>query len=324
MPIYSIIIPVYKVEMYLPACIDSVLAQDTSSAYEIILVDDGSPDNSGAICDAYAAKHPQIRVLHKPNGGVSSARNAGLRAAEGEYVCFCDGDDLFAPEYLSTIDAFLPLEPDMVQVCARMFDENGFCGDLCPKLFPTAEGESGKTYLKRCLAVNALPMYGSYYYAIRRSQLLEHQVLFPENLSVNEDLDFILRCISAAKRICGTDRIVYLYRQHNASMVHTPSPEKVRMRLETTAKWFRIYPSSALADLVVMAAVSLPAVGTRSTVKELTAFCRQNRDIWAYTKDWRARFAAALFRVFGVYGGGHIYLRLIDFKHFLENRRTSI
>ena len=94
MPIYSIIIPVYKVEMYLSACIDSVLAQDTAFTYEIILVDDGSPDNSGTICDAYAAKHPQIRVLHKPNGGVSSARNAGLSLAVGEYVLFLDADDL--------------------------------------------------------------------------------------------------------------------------------------------------------------------------------------------------------------------------------------
>ena len=101
-PKISVIVPVYKVEKYLPECIESVLAQ-TFTDFELILVDDGSPDNSGAICDAYAARDPRIRVFHKENGGVSSARNLGLDHARGEWIAFVDSDDWLSPEYLNRL-----------------------------------------------------------------------------------------------------------------------------------------------------------------------------------------------------------------------------
>lgn len=88
----SIIIPVYRVEAYLGECVDSVLCQDYPD-FEVILVDDGSPDRCGEICDAYAAQDPRVRVIHKENGGLSDARNAGLACAAGEYVLFLDSDD---------------------------------------------------------------------------------------------------------------------------------------------------------------------------------------------------------------------------------------
>ena len=92
MPEVSVIVPVYKVEKYLHRCIDSILAQ-TFEDFELILVDDGSPDNCGVICDEYAEKDCRVKVIHKENGGVSSARNAGLVLSTGEYIMFCDGDD---------------------------------------------------------------------------------------------------------------------------------------------------------------------------------------------------------------------------------------
>ena len=92
--IFSVVIPVYNVKDYLPKCIDSVLAQDFED-YEVLLVDDGSTDGeSGAICDRYAAAHPErIRAIHKPNGGVGEARNVGIEAAQGEYLIFTDSED---------------------------------------------------------------------------------------------------------------------------------------------------------------------------------------------------------------------------------------
>ena len=91
-PKFSIVVPIYNVEKYLPRCIDSLVNQ-TLQDIEIILVDDGSPDGSPAICDAYAEKDPRIKVIHKLNGGVSAARNDGLRISKGEWVIFCDSDD---------------------------------------------------------------------------------------------------------------------------------------------------------------------------------------------------------------------------------------
>ena len=93
----SIIVPVYKVEKYLKKCVDSILAQ-TFSDFELILVDDGSPDNSGRICDDYAKKDARVRVVHKQNGGLSSARNAGIEVAKGKYLGFVDSDDYIAED----------------------------------------------------------------------------------------------------------------------------------------------------------------------------------------------------------------------------------
>jgi glycosyltransferase involved in cell wall biosynthesis len=98
----SVIIPVYKVEAYLTVCVESVLAQ-TYEQLEIILVDDGSPDNCPKICDEFAARDSRIRVIHKENGGLSSARNAGIDAARGEYLAFLDSDDLWTPVFLERL-----------------------------------------------------------------------------------------------------------------------------------------------------------------------------------------------------------------------------
>ena len=123
MPTVSVIVPVYKVEPYLRKCVDSVLAQSFAD-FELILVDDGSPDTCGAICDEYAAQDARVRVIHKENAGLSSARNAGLAVAQGEFVCFVDSDDFVDPVLLENavreIAGF-----DSVAWGYRDIDENG-------------------------------------------------------------------------------------------------------------------------------------------------------------------------------------------------------
>jgi Glycosyltransferases involved in cell wall biogenesis len=91
-PLISVIVPVYKAEEFLPKCINSILSQ-TYTNFELLLIDDGSPDNSGKICDEHASKDSRVRVFHKQNGGVSSARNLGLREARGEWISWVDADD---------------------------------------------------------------------------------------------------------------------------------------------------------------------------------------------------------------------------------------
>ena len=99
MPKVSVIVPVYKVEKYIGKCIESILSQ-TFKDFELILVDDGSPDSSGAICDQYAQKDSRIQVIHKTNGGVSSARNVGISKSNGEWLCFVDSDDTVDKDYI--------------------------------------------------------------------------------------------------------------------------------------------------------------------------------------------------------------------------------
>ena len=124
--IFSVVIPVYNVKDYLPKCIDSVLAQDFED-YEVILIDDGSTDGeSGAICDRYAAAHPErIRAIHKPNGGVGEARNVGIEAAQGEYLIFIDSDDYIAPDMFRVLaDAVARFGSDIIGFGAAL-EANG-------------------------------------------------------------------------------------------------------------------------------------------------------------------------------------------------------
>lgn len=102
MPKISSIVPIYNVEKYLIRCIDSILTQSFTD-FELILVDDGSPDNCGTICDEYVSRDSRIKVIHQENVGVSAARNTGLRIAKGEYICFCDSDDYIDEDYFEVL-----------------------------------------------------------------------------------------------------------------------------------------------------------------------------------------------------------------------------
>lgn len=112
----SIIVPVYNVERYLRRCVDSILTQKFRD-YEVILVNDGSTDGGGMICDEYALQHSNVRVIHKPNGGLSSARNAGLEAADGEYIAFVDSDDYIHPEMIGTLYELARVHSSDVVMC---------------------------------------------------------------------------------------------------------------------------------------------------------------------------------------------------------------
>ena len=117
----SIIIPVYKTEPYLRKCVDSVLAQ-TYTNLEVILVDDGSPDDCGKICDEYAAKDSRVKVIHKENGGLSSARNCGLDVATGKYIGFVDSDDWIDPDmYETLLGLLLRYDADIAEGSYRFF-----------------------------------------------------------------------------------------------------------------------------------------------------------------------------------------------------------
>ena len=112
--LFSVIVPIYKVEEYLPQCIESVLNQPFKD-FELILVDDGSPDNSGNICNEYAKKDNRIHVIHKKNGGLSDARNEGLLIADGEFVWFLDGDDYMAESAMDNVANMIRSNPaDMI------------------------------------------------------------------------------------------------------------------------------------------------------------------------------------------------------------------
>ena len=215
-PKISIIVPVYKVEQYLPKCIDSILSQ-TYQDWELLLIDDGSPDNSGKICDEYAQKDERIRVFHKENGGVSRARNLGLDNAEGDYVMFVDSDDW--------------LSNDCLQVCVHEVEANKL--DALQFGFISVNSNNEKKIVKK----SSLTLDGEQYIKhnnfnvcvgggfYKRKIIEENKIRFPIELKLAEDQIFVLSFIKKAVRIKYLDYAMYYYLQRSDSAVHTPKSE---------------------------------------------------------------------------------------------------
>lgn len=157
-PLISVIIPIYGVEKYLKRAVDSVLGQ-TYRNLDIILVDDGSPDGCGKICDAYAAKEARVRVVHKENGGLSDARNAGLRIAGGDYIAFLDSDDYYAPRFIEIL---------YEQICRHDADVAVCTYEVTEALGP----ESGPDFASYCKSYDAGELQAVCY---DRSQMLLNQ-----------------------------------------------------------------------------------------------------------------------------------------------------
>ena len=212
----SVVIPVYNVEEYLRRCVDSVLAQ-TLSDLEIILVDDGSPDQSPAICDEYAQADARIRVIHKTNGGLASARNAGMRIAQGEYLFFLDSDDWLEPDGLAKLcDVAGTYRVDFVRYRAIRtgwpgLEENAPC--RVEEVRELSEGLYDEARIicevyPRLLATRQLTMgaivsaWGSLY---DRAFLRAHELWFDEDIRFSEDLIFSAKVVRAAKRFYFVD-----------------------------------------------------------------------------------------------------------------------
>ena len=216
-PKISIIVPVYKVEKYLHRCLDSIVKQ-TFTDWECILVDDGSPDNSGNICDEYAEKDKRFRVLHNENAGVSTARNNGLDEAKGEYVTFVDSDDWIKKEMLEELyNAAIDRKAEMVVSGLILTDGNNFEREFkarngwlnIPKdFYPCIQGSCSKLFLKTVLS--------------------QYKIKFPVGITIAEDLYFVFQVCINSKRIFGTDKLFYYYRINSNSVTHNISIKNIQ------------------------------------------------------------------------------------------------
>ena len=219
---FSVIVPIYKVEKYLTRCIDSVLAQ-TFSDFELILVDDGSPDKCPSICDAYAKKDARIQVIHKQNGGLVSARQAGIQVATGTYVFNLDGDDAILPDALENAKIIIDdTNADIVSFSYQSSIE-GKIGYTVDDL--ADEGLYNKSEMKKHIYPKLLSdknMNHLFYFlwgkAIKRSLLEKHQLNVNPAISLGEDLSCITPCYLEAETVYMSKKVVYLYTIRNDSL----------------------------------------------------------------------------------------------------------
>lgn len=257
-PKISFIVPIYNVERYLPQCLDSILTQATLEC-ETILVDDGATDGSGAICDAYGEKYDRVKVIHKINGGLSSARNAGMEIAEGEYVCFVDADDYLAP---GGVEALL-------QWTAENTADIVFL--QCDKVYPdgttepmadgvTISGIREKTreqvldFLSQCSKFPG----SAWAKLLRRDFLTVRGLRFPDDRRLSEDLGYCLDAFLAAETFDVLEAPFYCYRQNReGSITSTVTPRyyfDTALFVTDTARRFHSPTDSAAACALSFAA----------------------------------------------------------------------
>lgn len=221
-PLISVIVPVYNVEPYLDRCVQSIVDQ-TYTNLEIILVDDGSPDNCPVLCDAWAAKDSRIKVIHKANGGLSDARNAGMAIAAGEYVAFVDSDDWVAPDmYRHLLDRMTADDCDIAACGVEMVWEDG-----TPSRPLTAPGNH---MLDTVAAMEALLdetlLKQPVWYKLYRKELIS-DIPFPVG-KYHEDVFWSYQIIARARRVSVCDTPGYFYLQRAGSIMGTDySPKRL-------------------------------------------------------------------------------------------------
>lgn len=222
-PLISVIIPCYKVEQYLPKCIDSILRQ-TYKNLEIFLVDDGSPDKCGDICDSYAQNDSRIKVIHKKNGGLSDARNVAIDIAQGEYITFIDSDDYVADDYVETLYNLIKEVGCKLSITDVVFYKEG--ENVCAK-----PANGNPIILNPSEAVETMfyqeHFDNSAYAKLYHRSLFASGIRYPQGL-IFEDLATTYRLMLDSDKVVYLNKPTYYYLVRNTSLEGAYSPKKIK------------------------------------------------------------------------------------------------
>lgn len=220
-PLISVIVPIYKVEAYLHECVDSILCQ-TYRNLEIILVDDGSPDGCGSICDEYAAKDGRVKVIHKANGGVSSARNAGLAAVTGALIAFVDGDDYVAPNLYERLYGVMAGDPRLDVVYTACVRVPSADNRLHMDFYPTGTVITGEEMAQGIL----MDRITSHMWLGLFKRFCWQGIVFPEGRTY-EDVAMTFRAFDKVRYVGFVMEPLYFYRINDTSITQTVKPQKI-------------------------------------------------------------------------------------------------
>ena len=245
MPKVSVIVPVYKAEAYLHSCIDSILNQ-TFQNFEILLVDDGSPDRSGAICDDYASKDSRITALHQENQGQAAARNYAMKIARGEWICFVDSDDLIHPQMLELLYDAAVQSGAGVSMC-QMLESPELPGDFCCAVESKFETLTmDEETLVRMLDAGAYPSWVACAKLIRREYIEQ----YPFHVGrVYEDNEAVCRWVCWAGKLARMEHKLYFYRTNPESTTQKAFSVKRLDYLWALESIIRFYDSLGFATL---------------------------------------------------------------------------
>lgn len=233
LPLISVIVPVYNVEKFLFKCIDSICSQ-TYSDWELILVDDGSKDESKDICDRYARQDDRIKVIHKENGGVSSARNVGLKRAKGEYICFIDSDDWVAPTFLE--DFKVKENKADLYISGALYDIYGevYSHKKYESNYSATVKDICNEFIRQKLIENGYP-WGKLF---RTAIIRQYEMEFNQELTINEDHLFVLQFYANINSLFITSTAGYHYTVFDNSGRKLSSKRNTYMELLTASHQF--------------------------------------------------------------------------------------
>lgn len=319
MELISVIVPVYKVEPYLDKCVRSIVDQ-TYQNLEIILVDDGSPDRCGVMCDAWAAKDSRIKVIHKKNGGLSDARNAGLAVATGEYIAFVDSDDWVDPNYLHHLHRAIRDTGAGISACGiRITAENEqvppvpAC-DVSPEVCSAEEAIGGI-------------LRGEGFRAVAWNKLYHRTYLEGESYPVgkyHEDEFFTYRILAKADRLAYVELPLYCYLQRAGSIMHTLSMkhlDALDAHLERLTFLKDRFPGLYPRDKVTfcLSCAAFYRQGLRADLPDRQAFLKKiraaRRQVTFSAPELKMLSRKELLYVLGTAAAPGLFCRLLNFKN---------
>lgn len=228
LPLISVLVPVYNIERYIGICLESIIKQKYKNL-DIVVVDDGSTDRSGEICDLYAQKDNRVKVIHKANGGLVSARKTAMQAARGTYVGYVDGDDWISPDYYS--DLFLKIEGNSCDAVVAGFSRDLFDSSTpMSNVVPTGcyEGEKLENLFSNMISTGTFFRHGITTYLwnklFKRAIIEEIQLGIDDRISIGEDGAVVYPALLKCTKVFITNNFSYHYRQREDSMLKKSKP----------------------------------------------------------------------------------------------------
>lgn len=279
-PLISFIVPIYNVERYLQKCVDSILAQSYSNI-EVVLVDDGSTDESVAICDSYANRDKRVQVIHKENGGASSARNEGLSFAHGSYIAFIDSDDYVSPSMAEKLlDAISKTDSDLAMCNFAYTDELGNITESFSD--DTKAGEYRTEELLRKVAAGwtfGILVWNKLF----KKELFDGGLLFLEG-RIAEDEMIAHRLLARVRKAVIIPDVLCFYRQRTGSVTNSAFNEKNLDSLEALIDRVEFFISINEEELAYIASVT-----AIKNLADLWSFRNKSKEIKAILKSYRTR-----------------------------------
>lgn len=304
---FSIIVPIFGVEKYLRMCIDSILNQDFKS-YELILVDDGSPDDCPDICDEYSGQYQEVKVIHKKNGGLSSARNAGLKIAKGDYIIFVDADDQIKEKALSSINKKLKSSPDIL--ITEIYDTADMnANEKTSELFAMPESNTYSSILKFVFQEKK-HAWSAPQYIIKRNFIERRNLEFAEGY-YHEDISWTSKLFSQVATYEFYNSVWYIRRiDRPGSIMNVPKAKRTTDLITLVSNEINSKNYDCLKEeekniifvrLVKSVFISLTNCSkyTQEDKSNIALLLRQNKNLWNYTKGVKYKIFIFLINILG-------------------------